>query len=193
MFLRSHVSLQADHSMQLLTADGKQTIAFDTSNDDAYGAAVDSAGRVIVAGLFNSIRSTFCHRPPHRRHDDGVRPSQRRLRAALAGHIVDRPLQQPSHFSGSPDQAFTLIRTGGGSVSFTATVSVQNGGTVVTLDHFTGPETEFGSLADGRYTLTALASQISAGGQALDGDADGTPAAILSSATRRASSASSAT
>jgi hypothetical protein len=58
-------------------------------------------------------------------------------------------------------------------VSFTATVSVQNGGTVVTLDHFTGSETEFGSLADGRYTLTALASQISANGQALDGDADG--------------------
>jgi hypothetical protein len=58
-------------------------------------------------------------------------------------------------------------------VSFTATVSLQNGGTVVTLDHFTGSDTEFGSIADGRYTLTALASQISTGGQALDGDADG--------------------
>jgi hypothetical protein len=45
----------------------------------------------------------------------------------------------------------------------------------VTLTGFSGPETEFGSLRDGRYTLTALASQISAGGQALDGDADGTP------------------
>jgi hypothetical protein len=66
-----------------------------------------------------------------------------------------------------------LVRTGGGAVSFTATVSVQNVGTVVTLDHFTGADTDFGSLADGRYTLTALASQISANGQALDGDADG--------------------
>src|SRR5207237_3123244 len=63
----------------------------------------------------------------------------------------------------------------GGAVSFTATVSVQYGGTVVTLSNFMGPETEFGSLRDGRYTLTAIASQISAGGQALDGDADGTP------------------
>jgi hypothetical protein len=39
----------------------------------------------------------------------------------------------------------------------------------------TGPATEFGSLADGRYTLTALAGQISANGQALDGNGDGTP------------------
>src|SRR5439155_18424382 len=36
-----------------------------------------------------------------------------------------------------------------------------------------GTETEFGSLKDGRYTLTALANQISAGGVALDGNADG--------------------
>src|SRR5439155_20411212 len=66
-------------------------------------------------------------------------------------------------------------RTGGGAVSFTATTSIQYGGTVVTLSNFMGPATEFGSLRDGRYTLTAIASQISAGGQALDGDADGTP------------------
>ena len=38
----------------------------------------------------------------------------------------------------------------------------------MTLDNFTGSETEFGSLADGRYTLTALASQISAGGSQLN-------------------------
>src|SRR5262249_3460382 len=78
-------------------------------------------------------------------------------------------------FSGLPEQAFTLVRTGGGAVSFVANVSVVNGGTVVVLTNFTGPETDFGSLRDGRYTLTALASQISADGQALDGDANGTP------------------
>jgi hypothetical protein len=53
-------------------------------------------------------------------------------------------------------------------------VSVQYGGTVVVLGNFSGPETEFSSLRDGRYTLTTLASQISSGGQALDGDANGT-------------------
>jgi hypothetical protein len=30
-------------------------------------------------------------------------------------------------------------------------------------------------LADGRYTLTAIAGQISSGGQAIDGNGDGTP------------------
>jgi dockerin type I repeat protein len=48
-----------------------------------------------------------------------------------------------------------------------------------TVNGFIGSVTEFGSLADGRYTLTALASQISAKGQALDGDADGTPGGNL--------------
>lgn len=42
-------------------------------------------------------------------------------------------------------------------------------------DHgFTGGETNSGSLADGRYTLTVFASQVSAGGQQLDGDGTGT-------------------
>jgi hypothetical protein len=40
----------------------------------------------------------------------------------------------------------------------------------VTLNAFTGSATEFGSLADGRYTLTALASQISASGQQMASD-----------------------
>jgi uncharacterized delta-60 repeat protein len=154
--------------------DGKQTIAFGAAEDVAYGVAVDSAGRVIVAGKANV---------------DGVRFALARLTGdttTASAQVNDGSVQRSRvtsltvrfssqvTFSGSPDQAFTLVRTGGGAVSFTATVSVQNGGTVVTLDHFTGPDTEFGSLADGRYTLTALASQISIGGQALDGDADGT-------------------
>jgi hypothetical protein len=43
----------------------------------------------------------------------------------------------------------------------------------VTLSGFTGAETEFGSLIDGRYTLTVRSNQISAGGLALDGDGNG--------------------
>src|SRR4029078_4034153 len=38
-----------------------------------------------------------------------------------------------------------------------------------------GPAVEAGSLADGRYTLKVLASQVSTPGGALDGNADGTP------------------
>ena len=40
---------------------------------------------------------------------------------------------------------------------------------------FSGATTEFGSLIDGRYTLTVLAGQVSAGGIPLDGDGNGTP------------------
>jgi hypothetical protein len=78
-------------------------------------------------------------------------------------------------FAAAVADAFTLVRTGGGAVSLTATSSVQGGVTVVTLNAFTGTETDFGSLRDGRYTLTAIASQIMANGIPLDGNGDGTP------------------
>jgi hypothetical protein len=78
-------------------------------------------------------------------------------------------------FAGPVGSAFTLTRTGdNAAVSFTATSSVVGGVTVVTLSGFTGTATEFGSLADGRYTLTTLAAQVSAGGRQLDGNGDGT-------------------
>src|SRR5205823_4936137 len=78
-------------------------------------------------------------------------------------------------FATTPGAAFTLTRNSdGAAVSFTATATVVGGVTVVTLNGFTGAATQFGSLADGRYTLTALANQITAGGQPLDGNGDGT-------------------
>jgi hypothetical protein len=78
------------------------------------------------------------------------------------------------NFAGAVANAFTLTRAGGGAVSFAASASIINGVTIVTLNNFTGAETEFGSLKDGRYTLTALASQITFGRQQLDGNGDGT-------------------
>lgn len=77
-------------------------------------------------------------------------------------------------FTGAVADAFTLTRIGGGAVNFAASASVVSGKTVVTINNFTGNETQFGSLADGRYTLKALAAQISANGQLLDGNGDGT-------------------
>jgi probable HAF family extracellular repeat protein len=76
-------------------------------------------------------------------------------------------------FTGTVASAFTLTRNGGGAVSFAANATVVNGVTIVTLSNFTGNETQFSSLRDGRYTLTALSSQISGPGGALDGDGDG--------------------
>ena len=55
-------------------------------------------------------------------------------------------------------------RQSGGAVVFTASTNVIGVTPVVTLDAFSGTETQFGSLRDGRYTLTVFADQVSAGG-----------------------------
>jgi hypothetical protein len=79
-------------------------------------------------------------------------------------------------FTGTVASAFTLARIGGGAVGgFTATATVVNGQTVVTLNGFTGAETQNGSLADGRYTLRVLANRVSTLFGQLDGDGNGTP------------------
>src|SRR5439155_8610540 len=81
----------------------------------------------------------------------------------------------PVTFAGPVASALTLTRASdGAAVTFTAAAGVVNGVTVVTLNGFSGSATQFGSLADGRYTLTALAAQITANGQQLDGNGDST-------------------
>ncbi len=75
-------------------------------------------------------------------------------------------------FAGPVATAVALSRDGGGAVGgFTTVANVVGGVTVVTLSGFSAAETQFGSLADGRYTLTVLASQINN----FDGNGDGTP------------------
>jgi subtilase family serine protease len=77
----------------------------------------------------------------------------------------------PVDFANSdPNAAFTLTRSDNTTVSFVAHASVVGGQTVVVLDTFGGTASENGSLADGRYTLTALAAQISASGQPMATD-----------------------
>lgn len=74
-------------------------------------------------------------------------------------------------FTGDPANAVVLARDGtGASVTFTATVSTFNNLTTVTLSNFTGSETQFGSLRDGRYTLTVRSNQVSTAGQQMAGD-----------------------
>jgi predicted outer membrane repeat protein len=71
--------------------------------------------------------------------------------------------------------AFTLTRiVDNAPVSFTASASNATGVTVVTLTSFTGNATSFGSLADGRYKVTAAAGLLAANGLQLDGNGDGT-------------------
>lgn len=70
---------------------------------------------------------------------------------------------------GNPADAFQLVRQGSGTpVALAATVS--SGATTSATLTFTGGPVEFQSLADGRYTLTVLSSQVSN----FDGNGDGT-------------------
>lgn len=80
----------------------------------------------------------------------------------------------PVAFAGSPSNAFQL--TGPmGNVSVSVDLSLSTATQTIARVTFTGPGTEFGSLLDGRYVLTILGSQISAGGVLLDGDGNGQP------------------
>src|SRR5439155_14568993 len=68
-----------------------------------------------------------------------------------------------------------LTRLGGGAVGFSASAAIVVGVTVVTLTNSAGTETVAGgSLRDGRYTLTIVASQVTVNGLPLDGNGDGT-------------------
>lgn len=160
-------------------ADGRQTITFLGGVESATGVAVTSADRVVVGGYseFNGhfvavARLTGDTTTASAQVNDGSAQRSRvtSLTVRFSGIVT---------FSGPPADAFTLMRNGGKAVNFIATVSVEFGATVVKLSNFTGAEAQFGSLRDGRYTMNALASQISSGGQALDGDANGTPGGNL--------------
>jgi hypothetical protein len=78
-----------------------------------------------------------------------------------------------------PAAAFRLTRTGPGAPAGDVTLSVDLSGSTVAQTvarlTFSGPLTESGSLLDGDYRLTVLSGQVSAGGQPLDGDGNGTP------------------
>ncbi|MBX7104465.1 MAG: hypothetical protein K1X57_10315 [Gemmataceae bacterium] len=78
--------------------------------------------------------------------------------------------EAPVTFAGSPADAFTLRRQSDNATVDLA-VAMDPTGTTATIT-FTGGPTQFGSLADGRYTLGILASQLN--GDGLDGDGNGT-------------------
>ena len=74
----------------------------------------------------------------------------------------------------NPADAFRLVRqSDGAAVTLSAVVDDTGAGTVVTLT-FVGGAVDGVSLADGRYTLTVLATQVGGpNGLLLDGDGDG--------------------
>ncbi len=91
--------------------------------------------------------------------NDGA-PQRSRLTSLLI--TFDQPPQLP----GTPAEAFQLKRQSDNAP--VSMIGVAGSNTVALI--FTGGPVEFGSLADGRYTLTALASKITN----FDGNGDGT-------------------
>jgi hypothetical protein len=75
-------------------------------------------------------------------------------------------------FATTPGAAFQLTGPGG-NVGLVGTSRYINNSTLVNLT-FTGAGIVNGSLADGRYVLTAFGNQITVNGAALDADGDGT-------------------
>jgi hypothetical protein len=74
----------------------------------------------------------------------------------------------------TPATAFELKRQSDNAVvTLSPTIDNSGSGTVVTFT-FTGGPLDYGSLADGRYTLTAKTALIGSAGGALDGDGNGT-------------------
>jgi hypothetical protein len=76
-------------------------------------------------------------------------------------------------FSGSPVSAFTLTRQSDNATPMLSAAVTNGAVTSVTLTFLAGAAVDYGSLADGRYTLTIDQSQVSANGAQLDGNGDG--------------------
>jgi hypothetical protein len=69
----------------------------------------------------------------------------------------------------------TRLNPDGSTADVTVAVDLSGSTSAQTIARltFSGGLTEFGSLVDGNYRLTILASQVSGNGQPLDGDANG--------------------
>jgi len=131
------------------------------AGNNAAGLTNDQRGSPRVAGATADIGSfevQLATKVASVTVNDG---SSQRSRVTSLTVVFD----QPPQFTGSPSAAFQLKRQSDNAV---VNLSAATFGVVVTLG-FTGGPLDFGSLADGRYTLTALASQI----LNLDGDNNG--------------------
>src|SRR5262249_52510918 len=93
--------------------------------------------------------------------------SAQRSRVTSLTVSFDVPVSLPPN----PADAFQLQRQSDNA--FVSLTAIQTGN-VVTLNFNPGTAIDFGSLADGRYTLTVLAANVSATAGALDGNGDGT-------------------
>jgi hypothetical protein len=82
-------------------------------------------------------------------------------------------------FPNGTGPAFQLTRTGPGGPAGDVTLAVDLTGSTATQTvarlTFSGALSEFGSLIDGRYSLTVFGAQVTGNGQPLDADGNGAP------------------
>ncbi len=143
------------------------------------GAAVTANGQTFsvsyVGGTGNDVVLTRTNAPPAPPHVTGAIVNGGVAQRSRVASLAIRFDSVMTFAGGNVAAAFGLSRIGGGAVGgFTATAAVVGGVTVVTLSSFTGAETQFGSLADGRFSVLVRANLVSSDGRPLDGNGDGT-------------------
>jgi hypothetical protein len=130
-------------------------------------------GRVmsVANNLFSDYTTTIAVIVPPRVQSVSVNDgSAQRSRVTSLTVTFDSLIVLPN----PPQNAFVLTRTGGTVIALTADTSLSTATQTIVRLTFAGTGVTFGSLDDGRYTLSVLANQVHDGiGQELDGNNDG--------------------
>ncbi len=171
-----HIHATADPRMWEVHVDhysGAGTIRLDLIDNDSItsmlGARLGGAG--LTNGDFRAGEAYTIGQPPPTVQAVSIGDGSAQRSMVRQVVVV---FSAPVTFAGAPANAFQLVGPTGAitvNVDHSLSTALQ---TIAKLT-FTGIGTESGSLLDGRYQLTMLSSQISAGGVALDGDGNGLP------------------
>ncbi len=139
------------------------------NNSTALANDQRGPGFARVIGLGVDIGAFELQTTPPRLHDGIINGGlAQRSRVTQVKFIFNTIVTLPVN----PETAFQLKRNSD-NAPIGVVALVTNGATTDVNLTFTGPLVESGSLPDGRYTLTILASQVTANGFQLDGNGDG--------------------
>ncbi|MBX7103338.1 MAG: hypothetical protein K1X57_04615 [Gemmataceae bacterium] len=171
-----HVHTTADPSVYdvlIHSGAGSGTLRLDIVDDGSIFS--DTGAQLGGTGLLNGDfvadeGYTIVQRAPQVQGTNIGDGTAQRSRVTQVQVVFDHAMAMPTN----PSDAFLLVGPNG-PVAVTVDTSTSSSIQTVARLTFSGPGTEFGSLADGSYTLTMLASKLSTGGVALDGNGDGTP------------------
>jgi Tol biopolymer transport system component len=153
------------HAVGDPNAAGNGTNFMLANNGDGSAIGYVSTSSNLVPGDSNGFADVFLYVTPPPRVQSVTIADGSAQRSVIRSLRVD--FDQPVFFAGEPAAAFVLT----GQVGSVQLAAGSVSGNSVTLT-FSGMQTQFGSLIDGKYTLRVLADQISNIGP-LDGNNDG--------------------